>query len=151
MEKYEIWKILGIAETKDTDAIRQVYHEKLRSVNPEDDQVGFMRLREAYENALSYAEQKDEAENADLQDAFEALKDGSETDRFIYQMNRLYVDVDSRKDEAQWQSLMDSYEDDLDGELQERVLVYIMDHHFFHGISGKSWMTNFISAQRQSF
>ena len=131
MEKYEIWKILGIAETKDTDAIRQVYHEKLRSVNPEDDQVGFMRLREAYENALSYAGQKDEAENADLQDAFEALKDGSETDRFIYQMNRLYVDVDSRKDEAQWQSLMDSYEDDLDGELQERVLVYIMDHHFF--------------------
>ena len=57
MEKYEIWKILGIAETKDTDAIRQVYHEKLRSVNPEDDQVGFMRLREAYENALSYAGQ----------------------------------------------------------------------------------------------
>ena len=44
MEKYEIWKILGIAETKDTDAIRQVYHEKLRSVNPEDDQVGFIKV-----------------------------------------------------------------------------------------------------------
>ena len=131
MEKHEVWKVLGIDETKDTDAIKKVYHEKLKSVNPEDDQVGFMRLREAYENALAYAEQKDDADDADAQDAFEALKDGSEVDRFIYRMNLLYVDVDSRRDEAEWQSLMDSYEDDLDGELQERVLVYIMDHHLF--------------------
>lgn len=131
MEKHEVWKVLGIDETKDTDAIKKVYHEKLKSVNPEDDQIGFMRLREAYENALAYAEQKDDADNADAQDAFEALKDGSEVDRFIYRMNQLYVDVDLRRDEAEWQSLMDSYEDDLDGELQERVLVYIMDHHLF--------------------
>lgn len=131
MEKHEVWKVLGIEETKDTDAIKRVYHDKLKSVNPEDDQAGFMRLREAYEKAVAYAEQKDDADNADSQDAFEALKDGSEVDRFIYRMNRLYVDVDSRRDEAEWQSLMDSYEDDLDGELQERVLVYIMDHHLF--------------------
>ena len=52
-----IWKILEIEKTKDEEVIRNAYREKLRFVNPEDDQQGFMELRQAYEEALAYAKE----------------------------------------------------------------------------------------------
>ena len=51
-----IWKILGIEKTKDKESIRRAYHDKLHSVNPEDDQEGFKKLRRAYEEAMEYAD-----------------------------------------------------------------------------------------------
>ena len=47
-----IWKILGIEQTKDEEVIRTAYRDKLRYVNPEDDEEGFKELRHAYEEAL---------------------------------------------------------------------------------------------------
>lgn len=129
MENFLIWKILGIEETKDIQTIKTAYHKHLKTVNPEDDQAGFMELRQAYEQALFYAEEADK-QKCD-EDEYEALKNGSEADRFIYQMNILYQDLELRISETEWDSLLRSYEDDLDGELQERVLVYIMSHHHF--------------------
>lgn len=128
MELHLVWKILEIDETKDESVIKNAYHEKLAFVNPEDDQAGFMQLREAYEKAMNYARQ---AEAAPISDEYEALKDGSEIDQFIYRMNLIYEDLDRRVDEAEWKELLASYDDDLDGELQERALVYIMSHHLF--------------------
>ena len=60
MEQYLIWKVLGIEETDDEDMIRQAYREKLSGVNPEEDQAGFMRLREAYEQALMLLQEERE-------------------------------------------------------------------------------------------
>lgn len=122
-----VWKVLEIEETKDTDIIKNAYHNKLKSVNPEDDQIGFMKLREAYENALAFADCTEESTD----DTYEALKDGSEIDQFIYRMNIIYENLEKRIDEKVWDELLNSYEDDLDGELQERVLAYFLSHHQF--------------------
>lgn len=128
MEEYLIWKVLGIEKTKDENTIRQAYREKLAGVNPEEDQAGFMRLREAYEQALAFA-----AKTEEKRDDMEALKDGSEADRWIYRIDQIYQDVDQRRDPAKWQEAFEAdvcNELDLDSEISERFLVYIMSHHY---------------------
>lgn len=127
MEQYLIWKVLGIEETKDEEEIRRAYRDKLSGVNPEEDQAGFMRLREAYEQALDFA-RMDEKEHDDI----EKLQNGSEVDKWIYKISRIYEDIDKRQDPAKWQ---EAFEDEvcsdvLDTEASERLLVYIMSHHY---------------------
>lgn len=127
MEEYLIWKVLEIKETKDEEQIRQAYREKLSAVNPEEDQAGFMRLREAYEQALAFASLTDE------EDFDASLKDGDETDRWFYQITRIYEDVEKRKNPAKWKEAFDAdicRQMELDSEISERLLSYIMEHHF---------------------
>ena len=127
MEQYLIWKILGIEETKDEEEIKSAYRDKLSGVNPEEDQAGFMRLREAYEQAMDFA-RRDENNHDDI----EELQNGSDVDKWIYKISRIYEDVDKRQDPANWQ---EAFEDEvcsdvLDTEAAERLLVYIMSHHY---------------------
>ncbi len=48
------WTILGIDTTQDKKTIKRAYAKALKKCNPEDNPEGFMQLRSAYENALSY-------------------------------------------------------------------------------------------------
>lgn len=61
----DIWTILEIEATTDTEEIRQAYRKKLQTVNPEDDQEAFMELRSAYEAAMKAAEQSAEVDESD--------------------------------------------------------------------------------------
>ncbi len=51
-----IWTVLGIDPTEDVSAIKRAYAEKARSCHPEEDAEGFLKLRQAYQAALAYAE-----------------------------------------------------------------------------------------------
>jgi hypothetical protein len=48
----EVWAILGIAPTRDPALIRKAYAAQLKQSHPEENPVGFQRLRAAYETAL---------------------------------------------------------------------------------------------------
>ena len=63
-----IWKILEIEKTKDEEAIKAAYRNKLRYVNPEDDEEGFKELRRAYEEALEYANTDESIHNIESEE-----------------------------------------------------------------------------------
>lgn len=52
----EIWITLGLDPTKDISAIKRAYAEKAKTCHPEEDPEGFLKLRQAYQAALDYAE-----------------------------------------------------------------------------------------------
>ncbi|MDE6591224.1 MAG: J domain-containing protein, partial [Oscillospiraceae bacterium] len=52
----DIWSILGLDPTQDISAIKRAYALKSRTCHPEEDPEGFLRLRQAYQAALDYAE-----------------------------------------------------------------------------------------------
>ena len=53
------WNILDIDPTQDVSAIKRAYALKSRTCHPEEDQEGFLQLRQAYQAALDYAEGRD--------------------------------------------------------------------------------------------
>lgn len=125
-----IWKILEIEKTKDEDVIRNAYREKLRFVNPEDDQQGFMELRQAYEEAIAYAKRSENEDDADdIVQEFKGKK--NEVDLWIDKVDVIYSDVKTRIQEEEWKELLkDSVCDNLDTELEagEKLLAYFMSH-----------------------
>ena len=58
------WNILELEPTQDVSAIKRAYAAKSRTCHPEDDPDGFLRLREAYQAALDYAQGGEEAAEA---------------------------------------------------------------------------------------
>lgn len=124
-----IWKILEIEKTKDEELIKAAYREKLRSVNPEDDQEGFKELRRAFEEAIEYAQMPEE-ESGEEQ-VFYGKK--NEVDAWLDKVEVVYLDVATRRDVKQWELLFkDSVCDGLDTELEaaEKLLVFFMSHSF---------------------
>lgn len=102
----KIFEILEITDTKDEDLIREAYRRKLISVNPEDNPEGFKRLREAYEAALKYAAQTDEATQE---------KPTDPVSLYIERVDHIYRSLSKRLDIAQWETLLkDELLDDLD-------------------------------------
>lgn len=51
-----VWEILGIEATTDERAIKRAYAARLKVTPPEAGPAGYMKLREAYENAKDYAQ-----------------------------------------------------------------------------------------------
>ena len=57
----ELWTTLGLDPTKDVSAIKRAYAERAKTCHPEEDSDGFMKLRQAYQAALAYAEGREGA------------------------------------------------------------------------------------------
>lgn len=128
-----IWKVLGIEQTKDEKQIRTAYHNKLRLVNPEDDEEGFKELRRAYEEALEYANQEESEDLHNIDDEGQPAGRKNEVDLWIDRIDAVYQDVRTRRDEKCWDTLLhDPVCDDLDTELEagEKLLVYLMSHSY---------------------
>jgi len=51
-----IWNLLELEPTQDVSAIKRAYAQRTLVCHPEEDPEGFLRLREAYQSALNYAE-----------------------------------------------------------------------------------------------
>lgn len=128
-----IWKILEIDKTKDEEVIRSAYREKLRYVNPEDDEEGFKELRRAYEEALEYASQPEDQDVTDSDESKYGYGKKDEVDEWLERVDAVYQDVVKRRDENMWETILhDPVCDDLDMELEaaEKLLVYFMSHSY---------------------
>ena len=118
-----IWNVLGVEKTKDKEIIKNAYREKLKGVNPEDNQEGFMALRKAYEEAMYEAELKDE----NFQD--DTLQEGT----LEYEFATIYNDFNKRIDVANWQELFDRDEFvslDTAEDSVKKLFVFLMDNSF---------------------
>ena len=51
-----MWRELDIAPTADPTAIRRAYARRLKALDPDREPAAFLRLRQAFEAALRYAE-----------------------------------------------------------------------------------------------
>lgn len=126
-----IWKILEIEETKDKELITAAYREKLRYVNPEDDEEGFKELRRAFEEAMEYADLPEGANTEEEDGEYQGKK--TEVDKWVDKFEKIYSDVTLRRDEANWTPLLnDPLCEDLDTELEagEKLLVFFMSHSY---------------------
>ena len=116
----DFFNTLGIEATKEEKKIKKAYRARLHAVNPEDDPDGFKRLREAYEEALKYARQKEE-EPENL----------SPAEEFISRCEQLYKDFYRRIDEQEWEKL---FSEDIcislesGEEVRQRFLVFLMEN-----------------------
>ena len=118
----DFFNTLGIEKTKEEGKIKKAYRAKLHTVNPEDDPDGFKCLREAYEEALKYARQKEEEKPS---------RKLTPVDDFISRCEQLYNDFYRRIDEQEWEQL---FSEDIcvslesGEEVRQRFLVFLMEH-----------------------
>jgi len=118
-----IWNVLGVEKTKDKEIIKNAYREKLKGVNPEDNQEGFMALRKAYEEAMYEADLKDENSEDDT------LQEGT----LEYEFAKIYNDFNKRIDVENWQELFDRDEFvslDTAEDSVKKLFVFLMDNSF---------------------
>ena len=131
----EIWEILGIEKTKDEEAIINAYRAKVVTVNPEDDQEGFMKLRAAFEAAREYAAKGDEEENSEEDSV--RYNDNDEIDRAIKEhiskLDAIYCDMNTRLDTSIWKEWLNAdickNIDSVDS-MAEAMLVFLMRNNF---------------------
>ncbi|MDR1069510.1 MAG: tetratricopeptide repeat protein [Gracilibacteraceae bacterium] len=116
----DIWKILGIERTKDEDAVKQAYRRRLPSHNPEDDQEGFLRLREAYEQALTYCRETAAAAAV------------TPDDEVVAALEEIYADFPQRINAEDWRQALSAdvcQRLDTQQEIGEKLLAFLMDHN----------------------
>ncbi len=97
MDRKLAFRILGLSETKEEEPIRQNYLTLLKDTNPEDDPEGFKRLREAYEEALRFAGQREEAEE----------EPQGEVGLWMRRVREIYRDILLRREVDNWRPLLD--------------------------------------------
>ena len=118
----KIWEILGIAKTKDKREITRAYRDRLSDTNPEDKPEEFKELRNAYEEALAYAEKPEEMKDEDRK-----------ADTWLKQLEDIYEDFSRRRDVAEWEDLFsDGLLEGISGRMraESELLNYLMDHYF---------------------
>ena len=89
-----MWNILGITPTSDEDVIKTAYRGKLVSVNPEEDPEGFKELRQAYEEAVSWAKK--------------AKKKKNPLEQWMYEIEQIYENLYRRIDADEWEGIFEN-------------------------------------------
>ncbi len=118
MDKNKAFSILQLELTTDIDAINEAYHSLVRTVNPEDDQQGFINLRAAYETAVEYARTADNNED----DITTELKNNLEN---------IYYNLKLRQSDEVWDDFFENeaFEDISQfNTARETVLVFMLNH-----------------------
>ena len=116
MDEKTVWSILGISPTDDVEVIREAYREKLVTTNPEDDQEGFMALKESYDEAMHLAESTDEEELSEV----------------MIKVDAIYRDITKRMDIECWNKLLSSPEfESIDEQeiIRNDFLKYTMENY----------------------
>ena len=116
------WEILGIEPTRDKKEITRAYREKLADTNPEDKPEEFKELRNAYEEALKYAD-----ETSGL------MTEKKPVDHWRDKLEELYADFPRRNSVEEWRKL---FSDDVCQALDSRMAVedcllnFLMEKYF---------------------
>ena len=114
------FQILRIEPTKDKRQIKRAYAKLLPEYRPEVDNEGFMRLREAYEEALALADQEDEKETEKDPVAL-----------WIDKVDQIYQNYETRIDVSKWQELLEEdvcFAIDSANACNEQLLIYLAEH-----------------------
>ncbi len=123
MSKEAVWQILGIDETKDKDKIKQAYREKLIHVNPEDDPEGFMRLRQAFEEANRLADEESTEPEAK-----------TPVELWINEAEAIYKSIHKRLNIDCWRELLDRdicLDLDTESQIKAALTVFLMSNYKF--------------------
>ena len=123
MKENKVWEILEIEPTDDVDAIRDAYRAKLVKTNPEDDQEGFMQLKDAYDKALELASGENTEEEAPYSEVISRVDD-------------IYKDINKRMDTSLWKELFSEpvfTNLDEQDEVRREFLEYTMSHYKYPG------------------
>jgi len=126
MKVMNIWKVLKIEKSKDKNRIKAAYHELLRVTNPEDFPEEFKDLRQAYEEALCYADEPEEA------GAVGGEKDISPERMFMEQVRTIYNHLSDRLNIEKWKDLMAEdicYALDTKLDIRNRLLTFLMGNY----------------------
>lgn len=98
MDKIEVFRILGIAETKDEKQIKDAYRKKLSVTNPEDDPEGFKLLRGAYEEACRLAGESGGEQEGQPEDT-------TPSGLWVKKAAEIYSNIHTRQDLSLWEKL----------------------------------------------
>lgn len=131
MTKQRIFNCLGIEETKDLNLIKEAYRKKLVLVNPEDDEKGFMELREAYEEALQFIKDEEAKEKEGREQEDDKAK--TDVERWLIKVDQVYSDINKRKEVTSWEDLLrDEVWMNLDTSFEagEGLIRYLLDHYY---------------------
>lgn len=121
----EVFSILGIEPTKNEAAIKSAYRERLKVTNPEDHPEEFKRLRQAYEEACTYAKENEEPAE---------VKDETPSGLWVEKAASLYRSLPLRCSEDAWKALFmeDAFLSlEENEECRRKLLVFIMSHFCF--------------------
>lgn len=143
MSIQDSFKILGIQETLDKDAIRNAYRALLADNNPEENPDGFKRLRTAYEVALAAAEKgvlsDDEGINSDRREIISentvyGVQVSSNVLSMMKELNAITFSRKRRLDIDEWKRLLslDVFEDLEDGQVACSMFFRYLSEHFHH-------------------
>ncbi len=125
MDRNEVWKILEIEETDDLEAITTAYRTKLVKVNPEDDAEGFMKLREAFEEAVNIVNNQGQPDEEEFDE-----ENATDIERHIHRFKQIYDDIYNRRDNSlieEWLADPLCTELDTTDEVREQLLAAIME------------------------
>ena len=114
-----IWEVLGIQKCKEENKIKQAYYEKLKVTNPEDHPEEFKLLRQALEEALSYAKGN--------------IIAPSDMQEFMQKVDEIYQDYGRRIQVDSWGELLQDgllEEEDTKKQASLYILKYIASHSF---------------------